>query len=117
MGGQRTNANDAAATSGADGAPEGILLWGDGCPMRGALKTVGGAARTVGGSNGTIAHPSQQCTYCTLAATSVPSFAPFEPMSELWKDYQARFDTFAGANSIPDRKMGQVFLTNQTAAT
>ena len=52
-----------------------------------------------------------------MAATSMPSFAPFDPTTELWKDYRARFDTFAGANSIPDGKMAQVFLTNQTPAT
>ena len=52
-----------------------------------------------------------------MAATSILSFAPFDPTSELWKDYQARFDTYAGANSIPDGKMAQVFLTNHTPAT
>ena len=50
-------------------------------------------------------------------AASVPSFAPFDPTSELWKDYRARFDTFVGANSIPQRKTAQVFLTNQTTTT
>ena len=41
---------------------------------------------------------------------------PFDSISELWKDYLARFYTFAAANSIPEDKMAQVFLTNQTTA-
>ena len=52
-----------------------------------------------------------------MAAASVPSFAPFDPTSKLWKDYRVRFDTFAGANSIPNGKMAQVFFTNKTPAT
>lgn len=48
--------------------------------------------------------------------SSIPSFVPFDPTSELWKDYYARFGTFAGANSIPKDKVAQVFLTNQTPA-
>ena len=47
-----------------------------------------------------------------VAAASVPTFTPFDPTSELWKDYWAIFDTFAGANSIPNGKKAQVFLTN-----
>ena len=50
-------------------------------------------------------------------AASVPSFAPFDPTSELWKDYRARINTFVGANSIPHGKTAQVFLTNQTSTT
>ena len=44
-------------------------------------------------------------------AASVLKFAPFNSTTELWKNYmyRARFDTFAGANFIPDRKMAQVF--------
>lgn len=45
---------------------------------------------------------------------SIPSFVPFDPTSELWKDYYARFGTFAGASSTPAEKVAQVFLTNQT---
>ena len=51
------------------------------------------------------------------SAASIPSFAPFDPTSELWKDYMARFETFAAANSIPDTKYAQVFLTNQSPVT
>ena len=47
------------------------------------------------------------------SAASIPSFASFDPTSELWKDYKARFETFVGANSIPEAKYAQVFLTNQ----
>ena len=48
------------------------------------------------------------------SAASIPSFASFDPTSELWKDYIARFKTFLGANSIPESKYAQVFLTNQS---
>ena len=33
-------------------------------------------------------------------AVSVPSFAPFDPTLELWKDYRARFHLFVAANWI-----------------
>ncbi|KFD62340.1 LOW QUALITY PROTEIN: hypothetical protein M514_25463 [Trichuris suis] len=49
-------------------------------------------------------------------ASSLPSFAAFEATSVLWKDYWARFKTFAGANSIPEDKLAQVFLSNQATA-
>ena len=52
-----------------------------------------------------------------MAVASVPGFSPFDPTTKLWKDYWARFDIFAWTNSIPDKKMAQVFLTNQTATT
>ena len=45
----------------------------------------------------------------------IPSFSPFDPTSELWKDYWARFCTFVGANAVPDERQAQVFLTNQSA--
>ena len=41
---------------------------------------------------------------------------PFDSTSELWKDYLARFYTFASANSVPEDKVALVFLTNQTTA-
>ena len=47
---------------------------------------------------------------------SIPNFVPFDSTSELWKDYSARFYTFASANSVPEDKVAQVFLTNQTIA-
>lgn len=50
-------------------------------------------------------------------AAAIPSFAPFDPSAELWTDYYARFCTFLGANSIPDPRKAQVFLTNQSATT
>lgn len=54
----------------------------------------------------------------SLAPTAtVSKFAPFDPTAELWTDYYARFCTFLGANSIPDERKAQVFLTNQTATT
>ena len=44
----------------------------------------------------------------------MPSFSPFDPTSELWTDYHSRFITFIGANSVPENKVAQVFLTNQS---
>ena len=50
-------------------------------------------------------------------AVAIPSFVPFDPSSELWSDYWARFLTFLGANSVPDDKAAQIFLTNQSKVT
>eukprot|EP00731_Ephydatia_muelleri_P000962 Em0001g962a len=44
----------------------------------------------------------------------IPSFDPFDPKTELWDDYWARFQTFVGANSVPVEKRALVFLTNQS---
>jgi len=49
------------------------------------------------------------------AATTTPTFSPFDSTSELWTDYYARFITFIGTNSVPEGKQAQVFLTNQSA--
>ena len=46
--------------------------------------------------------------------TPMASFQPFDSASELWTDYLARFRTFVTANSIPDNKQAQIFLTNQS---
>ena len=46
--------------------------------------------------------------------TPMASFQPFNSTSELWTDYLARFRTFVTANSIPDNKQAQIFLTNQS---
>ena len=56
-------------------------------------------------------------TSAHLPAASIPKFTPFDASTELWKDYLARFTTFAGANSIPAGKIAQVFLTSQSTAT
>eukprot|EP00914_Ancora_sagittata_P022662 GHVO01044975.1.p1 GENE.GHVO01044975.1~~GHVO01044975.1.p1 ORF type:complete len:278 (+),score=45.87 GHVO01044975.1:510-1343(+) len=48
-------------------------------------------------------------------SSSTPTFAPFDATAELWTDYWARFCTFTGANSVPDDRKAQVFLTNQTS--
>ena len=47
-------------------------------------------------------------------AFAVPSFSPFDPTSELWTDYHSRFLTFIGGHSVPENKVAQVFLTNQS---
>ena len=46
--------------------------------------------------------------------TPMASFQPFDSTSELWTDYLARLRTFVTANSIPDNKQAQIFLTNQS---
>ena len=46
-------------------------------------------------------------------AAAIPAFVPFDSSSELWEDYWNRFKTFVGANSVPEDKQCQVFLTNQ----
>ena len=50
-------------------------------------------------------------------AVAIPSFVPFDPSSELWSDYWARFLTFLGANLVPDNRAAQIFLTNQSKVT
>ena len=49
-------------------------------------------------------------------SSPMASFQPFDSTSELWTDYLARFKTFVTANSIPDTKQAQIFLTNQSNA-
>jgi len=48
---------------------------------------------------------------------SVPTFAAFDPSTELWSDYHLRFQTFVKAHSVPENKVAQIFLTNQSVAT
>jgi len=50
----------------------------------------------------------------TTSVTAVPTFAPFDSTSELWKDCSSRFLTFTRAHSVPDDRKAQVFLTNQS---
>uniref|UniRef100_A0A5S6R5H4 Retrotransposon gag domain-containing protein n=1 Tax=Trichuris muris TaxID=70415 RepID=A0A5S6R5H4_TRIMR len=52
-----------------------------------------------------------------MVASRVPNFTAFDPTAELCEDYWTRFKTFAGANSISEDKLAQVFLTNQTTTT
>ena len=47
--------------------------------------------------------------HLSVASGSIPKFVRFNATAELWKDYFARFTTFMGANSIPDKKIAQVF--------
>ncbi len=48
----------------------------------------------------------------TVVTTATPSFAPFHSTSELRRDCWSRFCTFATANSVPEERRVQVFLTN-----
>ena len=50
-------------------------------------------------------------------AYAVPKFAAFDSSSELWSDYNLRFQTFVKAYSVPESKVAQIFLTNQSVAT
>ena len=61
--------------------------------------------------------PGQAPSTPSSVAMTTPSFEPFDPTSELWKDYWARFQTFMMASSVPKERQSQVFLTNQTKAT
>ncbi|XP_052824016.1 uncharacterized protein LOC128247867 [Octopus bimaculoides] len=55
--------------------------------------------------------------YFSAASTtvSIPPFTAFDSATELWPDYWSRFRTFVAANAVPEKRMAQVFLTNQTA--
>ena len=57
----------------------------------------------------------------TVAFTSLqgatPSFVQFDPSSELWTDYWARFCTFVSAHSVSNDRKAQIFLTNQSSTT
>ena len=55
--------------------------------------------------------------HLSVASGSIPKFAPFDASVELWKHCLVQFTTFVGANSIPDEKIAQVFLTNQSTTT
>jgi hypothetical protein len=48
------------------------------------------------------------------ASLATPDFEPFDSSSELWPDYWDRFCTFAGAHSVSENRMAQIFLTNQS---
>ena len=47
---------------------------------------------------------------------SVPSFTAFDSTAELWTDYYSRLLTFIKAYSVPETKIAQIFLTNQTVS-
>ena len=49
----------------------------------------------------------------TTTSVHLPSFTAFDSSKELWRDYWARFTTFAAAQSIPEEKISQIFLTSQ----
>ena len=58
---------------------------------------------------GNMAHQELEQPSPKTPLVVIPSFDPFDPMTELWDDYWARFQTFVGANSVPT-----VSLTNQS---
>ena len=50
-------------------------------------------------------------------AMTTPSFAAYDSMSELWKDYWPRFQICVEANSLLTERQLKVFLQNQSKAT
>ena len=58
--------------------------------------------------------PIRQQQEAALPQTT-PKFEAFDSTTELWTDYWSRFSTFTKANSVPDVRVAEVFLTNQTA--
>ena len=53
----------------------------------------------------------------STSVTNFPPFTPFDPNTELWSDYWARFHTFTGAHSIPPNKTEQVFLRTKLVSS
>nr|XP_026695390.1 uncharacterized protein LOC113475420 [Ciona intestinalis] len=51
------------------------------------------------------------------SSVAIPSFTSFDSTSELWHDYWSRFTTFTRAHAVPETRVAQVFLTNQTTTT
>ena len=51
---------------------------------------------------------SSSIYFLTSVTMNTPSFAAFEPISELWNDYWARFQTFMMASSVPQERRSQV---------
>lgn len=47
------------------------------------------------------------------APTALPKFPGFDSTTELLQDYMNRYNTFVAANSIPEEKKANVFLTSQ----
>lgn len=54
-----------------------------------------------------------QATGCKVE-NPIPTFTPFEPATEMWKDYWSRFKTFVETHSISTEKEAKVFLSNQS---
>ena len=64
-----------------------------------------------------IRNPERNEQATTITACVFPKFSEFDSGTELWTDYWARFNTFVGANSVPEEKKTSVFLTNQSPVT
>ncbi|KAG8233477.1 hypothetical protein J437_LFUL014359 [Ladona fulva] len=60
--------------------------------------------------------PTGETNYTSISSSSA-AIPTFDPLFELWKDYWARFQTFARANSVHSDRLPQIFLTNQPTAT
>lgn len=50
----------------------------------------------------------------TLPSVGLHVFEPFDSTIELWPDYFDRFLAFAGAHSVNDDRIAQIFLTNHS---
>ena len=80
--------------------------------MDALLSTIGAAgSRSLEGEGDSVPH----IPVISTPSGAIPSFAAFDPTTELWPDYLSRFRTFLAANAVPQPRQAQVFLTNQTA--
>ncbi|KII67648.1 hypothetical protein RF11_04521 [Thelohanellus kitauei] len=52
-----------------------------------------------------------------ITETAGATFPAFNPMEELWGDYESRFMTFCEANFIAENRWTPVFLTSQSKTT
>ena len=84
--------------------------------QRGKGATQGGKGAAQEGNGKTDCQASTPVTSLPVAI-STPSFAAFDSMSELWKDYWSRFQICMEVNSIPTERQHKVLLTNQSKAT
>jgi len=64
-----------------------------------------------------FAHPSSSGRVVppTTSSVTAATISPFDSTSELWKDYWSQFLTFTRAHAVPDDRMAQVFVTNQSS--
>ena len=78
------------------------------------LKQMNANSGNAAGSTGTRSENSVSAARPSLY--SVPSFTAFDSTAELWTDYYSRFLTSIKAHSVPETKIAQIFLTNQTVS-
>ena len=82
--------------------------------LLGTLKKMNANSGNAAGSTGTL--PEISISAVRPSSYSVPSFTAFDSTAELWTDYYSRFLTFIKAHSVPETKIAQIFLTDQTVS-